>query len=136
MLHRKKKTPNFKNFLYYFDEWNKLVKQIDNDCHTIGKKFCLQVQYEELVMNTKPVLEKVVRFLNESWTDELLRHEQHLDEIGVSKREWSTGQIQKKIYNESLSPSVWLDQMPDYDPAKLDTRMLARFGYDLTIGVK
>jgi protein-tyrosine sulfotransferase len=132
---RVKERITFRKFLNFYDSWNSYNRQIDMDCDRLGPAYCITVRYEDLIANTKTVLQRVVAFLNETWTDELLRHEKHFgDQIKVSNLEWSTLQIKNKIYNDSLAP-IWLDHIPDYNPAMINTQVLKRYGYNLTLGV-
>lgn len=82
-------------------------------------------------------MQRVIGFLNETWTDELLKHEQHFgDEIKVSQFEWSTLQIKKKIYNDSLVPDVWLSKIEGYDASQVNQSILRKCGYDVKLGLK
>lgn len=136
MNHRRLKEPSWETFLHYLERWDNYTEFIDYECEeNLGSDFCIQIKYEDLVMEPRRELEKVMKFLNESWTDELLRHEQHIGgEVAVSKIEWSTNQIKKEINNASLSYHVWLDQMPYYNPDQIKRNMLVKYGYDLRIG--
>jgi protein-tyrosine sulfotransferase len=132
---RVKERLTFRKFLNFFDSWNSYNRIIDTECDRLGPKFCITVRYEDLITDMKRVLQRVVAFLNETWTDELLRHEKHFgDQIKVSNLEWSTLQIKNKIYNDSLAP-IWLDHFPDYNPAMVNTQVLKRYNYNLTLGM-
>jgi protein-tyrosine sulfotransferase len=112
-------------------EWNVLTKYIDRQCEEVGPEFCQRVHYEELVTEPEPVLRKVVSFLDATWTDDFLHHEEHFDdEIKISPKEWSSAQIKKKIYTDSLKP-VWKDIVgyKTEDMEKYD--MLKTYGYEL-----
>lgn len=136
MLHRSvNKKHGFKNFLPFFNRWNSFVKQVNADCKLVGPEKCMMIKYEELVTSPRPNLDVLMSFLDEKWTDELLKHHEHLEDVAVSDIEWSTNQIKKEIHNESISYHVWLDQMPDYNAKAIDTTMLRELNYDTTIGM-
>lgn len=135
MMHRlKPSVVTFNKFLEYFNRWNQFVESVDLECSKPGSN-CIQVKYEDLVSDTKSSMKRVADFLNIEWTDRFLNHEQYINkEIVVSKIEWSSDQIKNKIYNTSLSPDLWLSKIPNYDSRQVNTTMLKRFGYDLTLG--
>lgn len=137
MLKVKEKNITVSKFLRYLRVWDVYNMQIDRDCRFFGSKYCLQVKYEDLVQEPEQVLRRVMNFLNESWTGELLKHEEHIDkEVKVSKLEWSSDQIKKPINKDALRP-VWLEKLPDLTVDDFTRfKMLARFGYNLTMGLK
>lgn len=133
---RVRESLTMRKFVTYFNTWNSYNRFIDTECLKLGNETCITVKYEDLVTNTKYELQRVIRFLNETWTDELLRHEQHFhDEIKVSNLEWSTSQIRNKIYNNSLSSRDWLRRIPDFNPNLLDNKVLERYGYNTSLSM-
>ena len=133
---RVKEELTFDRFLSYFSSWNSYVQHVDAECSRLGPDVCIQIRYEDLVSRAEPVMRRVLRFLNATWTDELLRHEAHFtDEISVSRLEWSTSQIQNRIYNNSLRP-LWAEKIPSYNGLLVESQMLRRFGYNLSLGMR
>jgi protein-tyrosine sulfotransferase len=112
-------------------EWNVLVKYINKQCEKVGPEFCHRVYYEDLVSSPEVTLRKIVNFLDETWTDDFLHHEDHFDdEIKISPKEWSSKQIKKKIYKDSLRP-VWKN-IKGYNPRDMKKYdMLETFGYTI-----
>lgn len=124
-----------RRFTSYYNDWAKYVTIVDEHCGRLGPQRCMQIKYEDLVSNSTLVLPDLVNFLNETWTHDLLEHEKHFnDEIVVSKLEWSTLQIQKKINNDSLTAKRWRHDINYQVERKLDMRVLKRFGYDVSSG--
>ena len=81
----------------------------------------------------KGVLRNMMEFLQESWSDELLRHDQYLGKkIKVSKTEWSSHQIVKPINTKGLTS--WVEKIPisyrNHRNRYVDSA-LRKFGYSL-----
>ena len=87
----------------YLITWNYYNKVVNQQCKDLGSHFCKMVRYEDLVIDSVKTIKNVAEFLNLSFTDEFLHHEKYVgNKIVVSDTEWSTDQIRKKIYTESL----------------------------------
>jgi protein-tyrosine sulfotransferase len=56
--------------------WNKGIKVMYEQCQEIGQNQCLMVYYEQLVLQPKYTIENILKFLNLSWNDNLLHHEE------------------------------------------------------------
>jgi protein-tyrosine sulfotransferase len=83
--------------------WNEYNEDAYGQCVEVGPKRCIKINYERLVMNLESTMRKVAVFLNVAWTDNFLRHDQLIGtKIKVSSTEWSTHQIKRKIYLDSL----------------------------------
>lgn len=97
MKHTKVDINNPKIRKKYFQDWVDFNKIASEGCVKIGVEFCLIVRYEDLVLHPEKELRKIMLFLDEKWSDELLKHQNHIGkEIYVSKTEWSSHQIVKK----------------------------------------
>ncbi len=82
-------------------------------------------------MNPNVTLSSVVKFLNVSWTNNFLIHDQFVGtKIAVSHTEWSTPQIKKPIHKDSLNR--WASFI-NYESVELYARanMLLNFGYNI-----
>jgi hypothetical protein len=114
----------------YLADWNTLNVIVNKQCKQVGPSYCQVVKYEDLIKKTKETLKSVVDFLNITWTDEFLNHEKYVgDKVVVSKTEWSTTQIEKKIYKDSLTS--WVGQI-EFESEKIlekNYNMLKEFGY-------
>jgi hypothetical protein len=93
------------------------------------------IKYETLILDLENTLHKIVNFLtNITWTNNFLKHENFIgSKILVSDTEWSTSQIKRPIYKESLS--AWSKDkniIYDTEMLKRTANMMYEFGYDLT----
>lgn len=127
MIRRKERNHNLTTYLKYLDIWNVYNKKVDKMCK---KEYCIQVKYENLVEKPELEIRKVIGFLNESWTNELLRHEKHVGKnVILSKYEWSSDQVKKPINKEALKP-IWIDKYPNLNISLFSKyEMLKKFAY-------
>ena len=91
----------------------------------------MMVSYENLVTNTRKCLKKIVEFLDLEWSDFMLEHHKFIgNRIDVNENEWSTSQIKKPIYTESIN--AWRGKLPQYCLDRLEelAPMLRKLGYD------
>ena len=79
-------------------------------CKIVGKNRCLRVHYEQLILHPESILKHVVKFLNITWTDRFLNHEDYIGELGISDVECSTWQVKKPINMDSLI--AWWGSIP------------------------
>lgn len=110
--------------------WNKGIETMFIECQQIHER-CLMVYYEQLVLQPKKNIEKILKFLNLPWNDDVLRHEELVGKkISLSKTEHSSDQVVKPINLEALTK--WVGHMPSYLKKELDSLapMLKRLGYD------
>ncbi|XP_078523430.1 protein-tyrosine sulfotransferase 2 isoform X1 [Lissotriton helveticus] len=114
-------------------KWNKAIEVMYSQCLEIGQTKCLPVFYEQLVLHPKQSLEMIMNFLDISWNEAVLHHEELIGKPGgvsLSKIERSTDQVIKPVNLEALSkwvghlPNDVVQEMPQIAP------MLARLGYD------
>jgi protein-tyrosine sulfotransferase len=80
-----KKLNNFTFINKYLMEWYEFNNKVDEMCTRIGTQYCLPVKYEDLVLYTEKILKRIIRFLGESWTNDLLKHQKY--EIFLSESE-------------------------------------------------
>lgn len=134
-MKRVKEPLTFSKFRVYLSSWNSYNRYVDQECINLGEKYCFQVKYENLVTNSTNQLEKLMKFLDEPWSDELLKHANHFEdnEIQVSELEWSTDQIKNPIYNNSLG-LPWLVNIKNYNTKAISVvaPMLKKFGYEVS----
>jgi protein-tyrosine sulfotransferase len=112
--------------------WNTNVDQYVRDCKSLGPSGCLIVVYEQLVEHKERTLKKIVEFLNVEWADSMMNHEKFVgDRVLLSDTEWSTDQIVKPIYTDSVD--AWVGKLPD-DVLKLFNKssntLLEKLGYN------
>lgn len=114
-------------------KWNKAVEAMYTQCLDVGSYKCLPVYYEQLVLHPKRSMQKIMSFLDISWNDAVLHHEELIGKPGgvsLSKIERSTDQVIKPVNLEALTR--WVGQIPEdviQDMAQI-APMLARLGYD------
>lgn len=69
-------------------KWNKMIKSMFVQCELMGSDKCMIVYYEKLVLFPKETSEKILKFLNLRWHDNVLHHEDFInktDGIQLSK---------------------------------------------------
>ncbi|XP_062360405.1 protein-tyrosine sulfotransferase 2 [Cinclus cinclus] len=114
-------------------KWNKAIEVMYSQCLEIGRARCLPVYYEQLVLHPEQSMHNIMRFLDISWSDTVLHHEELIGKPGgvsLSKIERSTDQVIKPVNMEALSK--WIGHIPGdvlQDMAHI-APMLARLGYD------
>ena len=124
---------DYSDYEYVFTNWNTQMSTYTRQCRKVGPSHCLMVSYENLVTNTRKTLEKIVKFLDLEWSDFMLEHQKFIgDRIDVDEKEWSTSQIKKPIYTESIN--AWVAKLPQYCLERLDELApnLRALGYDPT----
>jgi hypothetical protein len=127
---RKKEITNAENFQKYLYDWNRVNEKAYKDCNKIGKNNCLQVRYEDLVLQPEITIRKIIKFLNLKWTDKFLNHQDYIGkEIDVNKMGWSTHQIVKPINSESINS--WIGKIKNFNPEQIRfiEPMLNKFNY-------
>ncbi|CAF2604629.1 unnamed protein product [Rotaria sp. Silwood2] len=111
--------------------WNKGMDTMFEQCKEVGENKCLMVYYEQLVLQPKKSIENIIKFLNLTWVDDVLHHEQLIGKkISLSKTEHSSDQVIKPINLEALTK--WIGHIPNDVKQELDilAPMLKKLGYD------
>ena len=81
-------------FRAYMATWTTFNRVANRVCISIGSRYCLRVRYEDLVLHPEKTIRNVMLFLGEDWTNDLLKHQEHVGgKISISKTEWSSHQI-------------------------------------------
>lgn len=71
-----------------------------DQCQEIGKDRCMMVHYEQLVLQPKKSMEKILEFLDIPWNDSVLHHEDFINkENGVALSKWVDSR-RFEIFNE------------------------------------
>jgi protein-tyrosine sulfotransferase len=112
--------------------WYQFNLQTERQCQKIGPNHCLIVKYEDLVLHPENTIKKVMSFLNEPFNDRLLKHYAYLNEIKISKSEWSSHQIVKPIHTESLTKWVGKIKLTD-EKISFIYPLLEKFNYSLDL---
>ena len=67
-------------------KWNTAVEAMNEQCKELGGEKCLRVPYEQLVLHPRTWMEKVLKFLNVSWDESVLHHQDYINNgIELSK---------------------------------------------------
>ncbi|CAF1030647.1 unnamed protein product [Rotaria magnacalcarata] len=122
---------NLLDYRQNFKVWNKGMETMMDQCTQVGKDKCLPVYYEQLVLQPKNVIENILKFLNLTWVDSVLHHEELIGKkISLSKTEHSSDQVIKPINLDALTR--WIGHIPSDVKSEIDTLapMLKRLGYD------
>jgi protein-tyrosine sulfotransferase len=115
----------------YLKTWEQFNFNALNQCQKIGPNHCLIVKYEDLVLHPENTIKKVMSFLNEPFNDRLLKHYAYLNEIKISKSEWSSHQIVKPIHTESLTKWVGKIKLTD-EKMHIIHPLLIKFNYSIS----
>ncbi|KAG8173134.1 hypothetical protein JTE90_015388, partial [Oedothorax gibbosus] len=115
------------------NQWSSAMSAMYSQCLSLGSDICMPVHYEQVVLQPKPWMESILKFLDIPWNDSVLHHEQLVDKpggISISKLERSSDQVIKPINIEALTKRV--GQIPEdvvRDMASV-APMLLTLGYD------
>ncbi|CAH8868017.1 unnamed protein product [Trichobilharzia szidati] len=117
-----------------FGYWENLTTIILDECRRIGSSRCITVRYEDLILNTKYEIQRVLNFLDLPWDPIVLKHETVIDKISqLSPYEASSKQVVNKIHRNSLLS--WLENNDTILPKQLietihlKSKMLHQLGY-------
>jgi protein-tyrosine sulfotransferase len=133
MMKRFKKDFDFKHMKKNLKEWNRLNSAANRQCME-SRQSCIRVKYEDFIREPKENMMRVANFLNLTWTDDFLRHNELIgSKIVVMDAEWSADQVKKPIYTSSVHN--WVGKIENYDKNEVrnDFFMLKEFGYDLEL---
>jgi len=95
-----------------FNSWNRNMNLMYTTClrkewrdmrdDEKNGKNCLVIRYEDLVEHTEHYMRKVMKFIGEDFTPEMLNHTTHMKGVTLAPNEPSTSQVSKPIYRTSL----------------------------------
>jgi len=86
----------------HLKKWVVYNKKVSSSCERLGEQSCLRVKYEDLIIYPEKILRQVITFLNEKWTNNLLKHNYYFNKSLLNVNEWSSKQIVRSINNDSL----------------------------------
>ena len=90
------------NIAYNLQTWNRLNDRAYHQCKLLGDKYCHTIYYEQLVNNPEPPLRKLMGFLRLNWIDQILHHDNFLNENKISI---STDPLYKNFPRSKISNS-------------------------------
>lgn len=68
------------NYRQCMQKWNQAITTMYEQCKEIGDEKCLIVHYEQLVLQPKLSMKKILNFLNIPWHNNVLHHEDFINE--------------------------------------------------------
>jgi protein-tyrosine sulfotransferase len=124
-LQRQDKSIALSTFYKYTSIWNKINRDLYEQCVDIGEKKCKIVKYENLVTNPETVIREIMDFAGIEFTKEFLRHEEYSSNINKAN-----GKVQNEINTDRLRS--WVGKV-SYDTNYMKSRfeMFEKFGYEL-----
>ncbi|XP_020917599.2 protein-tyrosine sulfotransferase 2-like [Exaiptasia diaphana] len=135
IISRKVVIRGLKNHTYedLFRKWSYAVEKMDNQCTALGRRKCLSVYYEHLVLFPERTMKAVFDFVGVKWNDRVLHHERLVGKPRgpvVSSLEKSSDQVKEPIYHSSLYG--WMDGLPVETWKYLDelAPIMKQMGYD------
>ncbi|XP_021939354.1 protein-tyrosine sulfotransferase-like [Zootermopsis nevadensis] len=118
-------------------KWNSVIHTMYNQCLDVGPSRCLTVHYEQLVLNPGERIRRILSFLDISWDESVIRHDELINKPGgvsLSKVERSSDQVMKSVNLKAVAK--WIGNIPD-DVVRDMTEiapMLSVLGYDPEYG--
>ncbi|XP_076842743.1 protein-tyrosine sulfotransferase 2 isoform X2 [Brachyhypopomus gauderio] len=114
-------------------KWNHAIEAMLFQCTVVGAKRCLTVHYENLVLQPRTTMVKVLQFLDVPWHEGVLHHEEAIGQPGgvsLSRSERSTDQVIKPVNLQALTR--WVGHIPPDLLADMQNiaPMLRRLGYN------
>lgn len=73
---------DLKSYRSCLQKWNSAMEAMYYQCLRVGMHRCLPVYYEQLVLNPKEWMHKILEFLNIPWDDAVLHHENFINKPG------------------------------------------------------
>lgn len=111
--------------------WNTAVEAMNRQCNELGRRRCLRVPYEQLVLHPRTWMHQILGFLDVPWNESVLHHHEYINNgISLSKVERSSDQVIKPVNMEALTK--WVGHIPEdvvRDMADI-APMLSVLGYD------
>lgn len=87
---------DLKSYRQSLGKWNAAISAMNEQCNQLGPQHCLPVYYEQLVLHPREWMQKILKFLELPWTEDVLHHEQQINKphgISLSKVERSSDQV-------------------------------------------
>jgi protein-tyrosine sulfotransferase len=63
-------------------KWSNSMKTMLRECDELGPDRCLKVKYEDLVLHPRKEMQRILNYLDLSWTEEVMHHEQYINKPG------------------------------------------------------
>ncbi|XP_043087345.1 protein-tyrosine sulfotransferase 2 [Puntigrus tetrazona] len=114
-------------------KWSNAIEAMLSQCMAVGRRRCMTVRYEDLVLQPRATMQRVLHFLNSPWHEGVLHHEEAIGQPGgvsLSRTERSTDQVIKPVNLEALTR--WVGHIPADVQKDMESiaPMLRRLGYN------
>ncbi|XP_073686149.1 protein-tyrosine sulfotransferase 2 isoform X1 [Garra rufa] len=124
---------NLSSYRDCLTKWSNAIEAMLSQCLVVGRGRCMTVRYEDLVLQPRATMQRVLHFLNSPWHEGVLHHEEAIGQPGgvsLSRIERSTDQVIKPVNLEALSR--WVGHIPAdvQDDIENIAPMLRRLGYN------
>lgn len=92
-------------------EWSRLIRKMYKECADMAPGVCLVVYYERLVQKPESEMRRILSFLEEQWSDNVIRHEELVGgEVKLNPHEFSTSQVAEAVNLKALQS--WFGSYP------------------------
>ena len=93
---------DLKSYRQCLTKWNAAISAMNDQCNELGPDSCLKVHYEQLVLHPREQLERITKFLDLEWNEDVLHHEEQINKqngVSLSKVERSSDQVNQNGTN-------------------------------------
>ncbi|KAK7125419.1 hypothetical protein R3I93_020937 [Phoxinus phoxinus] len=124
---------NLSSYRDCLTKWSNAIEVMLSQCMAVGQRRCMAVRYEDLVLQPRATMQRVLHFLKSPWDEGVLHHEEAIGRPGgvsLSRTERSTDQVIKPVNLEALTR--WVGHIPadvQLDMEKI-APMLRKLGYN------
>ncbi|XP_018959762.1 protein-tyrosine sulfotransferase 2-like [Cyprinus carpio] len=124
---------NLSSYRDCLTKWSNAIEVMLSQCMAVGRSRCMTVRYEDLVLQPRATMGRVLRFLKSPWHEGVLHHEEAIGQPGgvsLSRSERSTDQVIKPVNLEALTR--WVGHIPADVQQDMENiaPMLRRLGYN------
>lgn len=124
---------NLSSYRDCLTKWSNAIEAMVSQCKAVGRRRCMTVRYEDLVLQPRGTMQRVLHFLNTPWHEGVLHHEEAIGQPGgvsLSRTERSTDQVIKPVNLEALAR--WVGHIPADVQQDMESiaPMLRRLGYN------
>ncbi len=73
---------NLSSYRDCLTKWSNAIEVMLSQCMAVGQSRCMTVRYEDLVLQPRATMHRVLRFLNTPWHEGVLHHEEAIGQPG------------------------------------------------------
>ncbi|CAM4729024.1 unnamed protein product [Leuciscus chuanchicus] len=124
---------NLSSYRDCLTKWSNAIEVMLSQCVAVGERRCMAVRYEDLVLQPRATMQRVLHFLKTPWHEGVLHHEEAIGRPGgvsLSRTERSTDQVIKPVNLEALTR--WVGHIPAEVQVDMENiaPMLRKLGYN------